>query len=91
MSRILLLIAPVLLLVGCNTSEVIVSTKYKALIPPDSMYNCPTLSKFKNVDKLTDQDIANYLVTLYKNNRICYNSIIAIKDFETRATKIIGD
>jgi hypothetical protein len=91
MYRILLFITPILLLTACGQPEIVVSTKYKALIPPNNMYNCPTMSRLKNVDKLTDQDIANYLVTLFKNNRICYNSIMAIKDFETKAVKIIGD
>lgn len=77
-----------LMLAGCNTPQVLTSTKYQVVVPDNSMFVCPMLRQYPDPSKLTDVQVARTLVELYKNNQICKNSIDAIKKFleQSKAT-----
>ena len=70
-----------LFLAGCNSTQLLTTTKYQVVIPDASMFQCPIVKKFPDASKLTDVQIAKTLVELYKNNKTCKNSIDAIKKF----------
>lgn len=72
-----------LFLAGCQTTDSTILTANKLIVvkPTESMYNCPTIKSFPNPEKLTDIQVAKTIVTLYKNNIICKNSINAIQEF----------
>lgn len=70
------------ILAGCqSTSQVVTNTKFRVLMPDNSMYNCPTIKTFPNPNNLTDVQVAKLIVTLYKNNQTCKYSIDAIKNY----------
>lgn len=80
MKRLLILPA-VLFLAACQTTDpVVTKTEFQVVKPDPSMYNCPSV-RLPNTEKLTDVQVAKLLVTLYKNNRACKNSIDAIQKF----------
>jgi uncharacterized lipoprotein YajG len=64
------------LLSGCAAQPERIEIQIK---PPSSMYKCE-VTKLPDTNNLTDKDIASLIAELYKNNKICYNSISAIKD-----------
>lgn len=76
-----------LLLFGCATPtpQVLISEKIKVIKPSPEMYNCPTIKTFPNADNLTDVQVAKLIVTLYRNNQKCKNSIDAIQTFLDQA------
>jgi uncharacterized protein YcfL len=77
----ILIVSLALMLSGCNTPQVLTSTRYQVVVPDNSMYKCPVLDTYPDPSKLTDVQVARTLVELYKNNQICKNSIDAIKKF----------
>jgi uncharacterized protein YcfL len=77
----LLVISFALILAGCNTPQMLTSTKYQVVVPDNSMFVCPIIRQYPDPSKLTDVQVARMLVELYKNNQICKNSIDAIKKF----------
>jgi hypothetical protein len=89
MNKLLLTTIPLTLLVtGCmSTNPDLIETRYLAVVPPAAMYKCPVVKKNPSGDTLTDIDVGNFVVKLYKNNWTCKHSIDAIKAFETKAAK----
>lgn len=86
----LLLIPFALLLAGCDTDPQLIRTQLKLIQPDSSMFKCPILTKFPDPDKLTDRQVAELVVTLYKNNKTCRTSIYAIKKFLDSANSSIS-
>ena len=71
-----------LALAGCQTTQpTIIVHKNVVILPDNSMYNCPILSKFPDPKTLKDSEVAKLIVTLYKNNTVCRHSIDAIKKY----------
>jgi hypothetical protein len=74
---------------GCVTDQkqipVEYRTKYEAVIPPDSLYQCPKHPTPPSSKKLTDRKVAEYLVKLDNGYKICSKSISAIRAFATEA------
>jgi uncharacterized protein YcfL len=79
--RYLVIIPLTLFLAGCNSTQLLTTTKYQVVVPDQSMFQCPVVKKFPDANKLTDVQIAKTLVELYRNNKTCKNSIDAIKKF----------
>lgn len=87
MKRLLILS---LLLAGCNSVQpTIISNHATVIIPSDSMYNCPLYKNFPKTTTLNDIEVAKIIVELYKDNRMCKNSMDSIHKFLNDAkTKI---
>jgi len=81
-----------LFLAGCvGTSPTLITKQSVVIIPDSKFFICPTISAFPNVDTLTDNQIAELLVQLDTNNKICKHSIDAIKQQLKSAQKRIGN
>jgi hypothetical protein len=81
-------ILPILALVGCNsTNPVITTTTLKVVQPPASLYVCPSVKTWPNPDKLTDVQVGRLIVQLNSNNLKCKSSLDSIKSFLDKADK----
>lgn len=69
------------LLAACASDPVVTSTRYRVVLPEESMYSCETVSQFPNPRTLTDLQVARLLVDLHQNNVRCRNSMDAIRQF----------
>ena len=79
-------------LVGCTTDEQAqldqVKTQYVAIVPPDSLYECPKKPARPKPDadgKIKDSQVAEFLVRLDSAHSICSKSLKAIKAFAAEA------
>jgi len=80
MKKIILVTA--LFLAGCNTSQPnLISNKFTVVMPDKSMFYCPTIDSLPKSNTLTDVEVAKTVVELYKDNKICKNSINQIQKF----------
>jgi len=80
--RIVAALGAGLLLSACASDPVVVtSTKYRVVIPEESMFACDTVSQFPEARTLTDLQVARLLVELHQNNVRCKNSVQAIRQF----------
>jgi hypothetical protein len=79
-----------LLLSACASDDpVVTSTKYRVVIPEESMFACDTVERFPESRTLTDLQVARLLVELHQNNVRCRNSVQAIRQFlEDSRTRI---
>lgn len=79
-----------LFLVGCNsTQQLVTTTKIQVAMPPDALFSCPIV-KLPNADTATNVDIARALSDLYHTNKKCANNINAIKKFLNDAQASLG-
>lgn len=81
--RIVAALGAGLLLSACASPEpvVVTSTKYRVVVPEESMFACDTVSRFPEPRTLTDLQVARLLVELHQNNVRCRNSMQAIRHF----------
>ena len=74
-----------LILAACNSQEPIKLTieKYRVVDIPATLYDrCPDVNpKLPKWQTLTDRQVAQLIVTLYRNNKECRAAILAIKNF----------
>jgi hypothetical protein len=66
---------------GCGTTQMLTSKEQIVILPSPAMYNCPSIKSYPNPEKLTDLQVAKIIVDLHTNNKICKNSLDAIKKF----------
>lgn len=76
-------------LAGCSEQEVQYLTKYVVVEPPGSLYQCPQIKKWPNIKTMRELEIAQTIVTLAENNRICAASLNAIKSYVANAKRRI--
>jgi hypothetical protein len=75
-------LAAALLLGACASDDIVISTtKYRVVIPEESMFTCDVVERFPDSRTLTDLQVARLLVDLHQNNIRCRNSMQAIRDF----------
>jgi hypothetical protein len=75
-------LSAVLLLGACASDDpVVTSTKYRVVIPEESMFACDTVERFPESRTLTDLQVARLLVEMHQNNVRCRNSLQAIRQF----------
>lgn len=72
-------------LAGCSEEEARYVNKYVVVSPPGSLYNCPQMKKWPDIKNLRELQVAQTLVTLAQNNRICASSLNAIKRYVASA------
>lgn len=75
------------LLTGCQTTDIPPEyrTQYVAIVPPDSLYQCPKKPAAPNPDTMTNKQAMEYLVRLDNGYNICSRSLRAIKAFADQA------
>jgi hypothetical protein len=89
--RKLALLLP-LLLTGCSQTAVqLLAPEYKVVKAPDTMYTCPTETKFPKPDTLTNKQVGALILKLQKNNVTCKNNIEAVKQFYDDAEKTVNE
>jgi len=75
-------LAALLVLAACsNDRPVVTSTKHVAIVPQEHMFECSVLDTFPEPTTLTDLQVARLILQLYENNRVCKNSIDALRTF----------
>ena len=71
-----------LFLTGCAGDPIkLLSPEYKVVKIPETLYDCPTIKKFPDADKLTNQQVGSLLIKVQKNNVMCKNSLDSIKKY----------
>ena len=86
-----MILLSVLLLGGCSNESVkLLSPEYKIVKIPESLYECPTIKKFPDADKLTNQQVGSLLIKVQKNNMICKNSLDGIKKYMDEAEATVS-
>lgn len=79
-----------LLLGGCSQTVSLLTPEYKLVKAPDSLYQCPTITKFPDSNTLTDEQVGKLLVKLQKNNLACKNSSDAVHKFYNDAEQTVN-
>lgn len=75
-------------LAACQTtgSSTILTRQVPVVIkPPETLYVCPQVTVYPS--KPTNKQVANLIVKLDSNNKICYNSLRSIKKYVDAAEK----
>ena len=86
-----MILLSVLLLGGCSNESVkLLSPEYKVVKIPESLYECPTIKKFPDADKLTNQQVGSLLIKVQKNNMMCKNSLDGIKKYMNEAEATVS-
>lgn len=71
-----------LLLGGCITdSQPTIVHQNEVVLPPDALYRCPQMKNWPDPKTLTDIQVAKILNTLDADNRVCRESLMAIKKY----------
>lgn len=74
---------------GTATKPNIIRTELVVVMPSESQLRCPDLPVVpSNIETLTDVDVADYILELYKAGMICKGSLEGVKDFLIKAQKI---
>jgi hypothetical protein len=89
MKKMILLSA--LLLTGCAGEPIkLLAPEYKVVKIPDTLYECPTIKKFPDAEKLTNQQVGSLLIKVQKNNMMCKNSLDSIKKYMNEAETTVS-
>lgn len=71
------------------TKPNMVRTQTIVVMPSESQLRCPDLPVVpSNIETMTDVDVADYILELYKAGKICKGSLEGVKDFLLEAQKI---
>lgn len=87
LTKCMTIIITCLLLTACNETKTVTEYRYMVAHPDEAMYYCPVLKKIPDWRTLTDAQVAQTVVTLYKNNITCKSSLESIREFLRRADK----
>ena len=79
-------------LAGCMTDGTLQPTinKYHVILAPDSMYNCPQVTKWPAIKTLTDLQVARQMVQMAAANNTCRSSMNALHKFYANAAAKFG-
>lgn len=79
---------------GCqSTPKVLTKEVYIPVEPPRNLYDCPVVkrSDFPNPETATNQQVSDFIVKLYRNNKRCGNSQEALKRYITEVSSRIKE
>jgi hypothetical protein len=77
-----------LFLAACSsTPTTLITTKHIVVIPEEGMYTCQEINNFPNTKKLTDVQVARFIVKLYETSVQCRNSLVNVKKFLEESKK----
>lgn len=87
MLNVLFIICGALMLSACQTTGTTITKQVPVVIkPPETLYYCPIVEKFPV--KPTNKKVADLIVTLDKNNKVCHSNINAIKKYVNDTDKL---
>lgn len=86
--KILLVAFVSLFVAGCATQSELIVTRNNVVMPNERLFNCPTIKQLPNTESLTDIQVGQLIVQLYKNNETCKASIEAIRDYLIKSKNI---
>jgi hypothetical protein len=86
-----LLLLSTLMIASCSQTATLLTPEYKLVKAPDSLYDCPTVTRFPKAATLTDEQVGKLLIKLQKNNLACKNSSEAVRKFYDDAEQTIND
>jgi len=75
------LLAGLLVTACASEPAVVTTTRYRVVMPDESMFACDIVSRFPEARTLTDLQVARLLVDLHQNNVRCRNNMSAIRQF----------
>ncbi len=71
-----------LALAGCSSTRLPpTNTQYVLIEPPAALLRCPQLGAIPDAETLTNAQVAQVIVSLSKNNKICALNMAKIKEF----------
>jgi hypothetical protein len=81
MTKAIIAILVVLMVSGCDTPEKpkFIVEKPVVFVPDDKFFYCPVVQEFPDPTTLTDEGVAELLVTLDTYNRTCQSSLQALR------------
>jgi len=90
MIKLVAAIAMLGMLSACGMTKTnIMPTETVVVMPSEAQLRCPDLPVVpSNIETMTDVDVAEYILELYKAGRICKGSLEGVKDFLLEAQKI---
>lgn len=78
-------LSAMLLVTGCQTTKLppVVKEIQRVVLPPKALFVCPQVGKIDipNWQTATNQQVADFIAILYKNNKICGNNMKSIERF----------
>lgn len=84
-----ILITSALVIAGCNSTQPnLITIQHDTFSIPQEFYNCP-VTKLPKTEALTDIDVSNLILTLYKNNKTCKISIEGIRKYIDERNKTL--
>lgn len=82
----IILICSLLFLAGCGTTRTTITKEVPVVIkPPETLYECPIIDKYPT--NVTNKRLAETIVKLDKNNKICHKNINSIRKYVEEAEK----
>ena len=83
-----LLVIPILIfLTGCDPQQIQqIQYQYSVILAPNSLFNCPIVTRWPKIETLTDLEVAHLIVQLAQDNHICATSMASIKKFYADAS-----
>jgi hypothetical protein len=82
----LLVVCLAIFLVGCNEPVQLVRTEIKVVDIPDRFITmCPEIKSLPNVSTLTDRQVADLIVRLWKTSKDCRTAILGIYEHQRLA------
>ncbi len=87
MKKILVVCLLAIGVAACNPQEAqLIRDKLQVVQVPQEYYDrCPVLKTLPNSKTLTDKQVSNLVLQLYKNNVECKRAMDAIKDYLAKA------
>lgn len=80
-----------LLLVGflsaCSNNKTKVIEKNVVIMPPGNLWQCPDMPKLPE-GEYSQKNVAKFILELYEQNRICKESIKAVREYLIRAKEL---
>lgn len=71
----------VVVLAGCSSTRVAPNNHYVLVEPPAEFLYCPQLQSIPDADTLTNAQVAQVIITLDRNNKVCALNMRKIKEF----------
>lgn len=87
MKKLLAIIPILMFLTACDPDQLAqVQYQYQVVLAPNSLYNCPVVTRWPKIETLTDLQVANLIVKLAQDNHICASSLASIKKYYADAS-----
>lgn len=83
-----MLVMALLALAGCGDSPLLIRTEYRVVVPPDTYFVCEPL-KYPDHRRMTDRQLALYLVEHERVHSECVRHVLAIREFLAKAAEEI--